>query len=167
MHHVASFLFIAMAAYAALSDLQTRRVSNRTNVLIFATGLALQLPLAGSPGLATGFLGAMIGLAILIVPFARRWVGGGDVKFLAASGAWLGPAGIAYAALGGLALGGLWAVAMIAKRPALRRDVATNLGLAAISVSVPMVERRENGDVIPLVVPLAAACVAVFLGVSQ
>ena len=166
MHQVASFLFVALAAYAALSDLHTRRVSNRTNLLILGSGLAAQLSVAGTPGLATGLLGVLLGLGILIVPFSKRWVGGGDVKLLAASGAWLGPVGIACAATFGLALGGAWAIALLARRPALRREVIANLGLAAVTVSAPQVERRSNSEVIPLAVPLAAACVAVLLKVG-
>ncbi|MBT8493922.1 MAG: A24 family peptidase [Deltaproteobacteria bacterium] len=161
-----TFAFIALAVYAALSDLETRRVSNRLNGIIFASGLLFQLPVAGSPGLATGLAGTAVGLLILIVPFSRSWVGGGDVKFLAAAGAWLGPLSVFLAALGGLALGGVWAVALMARRPALRREAVGNLKLAAVSLSAPTVRRRDNAEVIPLVVPLAIAGVLAFLGAS-
>jgi prepilin peptidase CpaA len=158
-----TFLFIALAAYAALSDLETRRVSNRLNGIILGSGLLFQLPVAGAPGLATGLAGAAIGLAILIVPFSRSWLGGGDVKFLAAAGAWLGPVAVVIAALLGLALGGLWAVGILVRRPTLRTEVAGNLKLAAVSLQAPTIERRANAEVVPLVVPLATAAILVQL----
>ena len=159
-----TFAFLAFAAYAALSDLDTRRVSNRLNGLILIAGLCFQVPVAGAPGLAMGAAGVLLGLAILLFPFSRSWVGGGDVKFLAAAGAWLGPLGVFLAALGGLTLGGIWALALLARRPALRAEVAGNLKLAAISLSDPGVGRRADSDVIPLVVPMAASAAIVFLG---
>jgi prepilin peptidase CpaA len=163
MSFAGTFAFVALAVYAALSDLETRRVSNRLNVLIFGSGLLVQLFTAGALGIAAGLAGAGLGLAILIVPFSRSWVGGGDVKFLAATGAWLGPVSVCIAALGGLALGGLWALALLVCRPHLRTQVATNLKVAAFCLTDPGVSRRADADVIPLAVPLAISAVVVSL----
>lgn len=157
----ASFAFITIAAYAALSDLSTRRVANAVNGSLLVSGLLLQVAVLGPKGLVVGFAGAALGLALLLLPFARRWVGGGDVKFLAAAGAGLGPAGVFIAALLGLFLGGVWAVVLTVKHPELRREVASNLKLAIVSVSEPDAPRRERAQVIPLCVPLSVASVLV------
>jgi len=160
---LATLAFLAIAAYAALSDLATRRVANGTNVLLLGAGLAVQLSAAGATGIFAAALGALVGLAILIVPFSRHWVGGGDVKFLAAAGAGLGPGSIFVAALVGLALAGVWAATLLARRATLRSEVRANLGLAAVTLSAPEVRRRSKDEVIPLVVPLAVAAVAVLM----
>ncbi len=158
-----TFAFLAVAAYAALSDLATRRVANGTNLLLLGAGLAIQLSSAGAAGISSALLGMLLGLAILIVPFSRHWVGGGDVKFLAAAGAGLGPSAVGLAALGGLALGGVWALMLLARRSSLRHEVRSNLGLAAVSLSVPEIPRRQQDEVIPLVVPLAIAVALVLM----
>lgn len=53
-------------------------------------GLALQGFQGGTSGLVFSLTGAAAGAALLIVPFSMGWVGGGDLKLLAAIGALMG-----------------------------------------------------------------------------
>jgi prepilin signal peptidase PulO-like enzyme (type II secretory pathway) len=86
------------------------------------------------------------------------------VKLAAAIGAWLGPWGVAWAVLFGLAAGGLLAlVTLAAGGPALRAEVATNLRNAWLMQRVPEVARRPARKMVPLAVALAAAAVAVLV----
>jgi hypothetical protein len=55
-------------------------------------------------------LGWFIGALAFIVPFALGGLGGGDVKLLAAIGAWLGPAGAFWVALYAGVAGGVMAL---------------------------------------------------------
>jgi hypothetical protein len=50
----------------------------------------------GLPGLVSGFLGMLLGFTLLILPYLWGGMGAGDVKALAALGAWLGPKLIAF-----------------------------------------------------------------------
>jgi prepilin peptidase CpaA len=110
-----------------------------------------------------GLLGAGAGLLLLLPLFHFRWIGGGDVKLVAATGAWLGPASTLWATLAGLALGGLVAAAIaVAGGAALRREVFVNLSNAALSRSVPEVPRRDKRQLVPMAVAFAASGLAVF-----
>ena len=50
-------------------------------------------------GLLAAVAGCFIGAAIMFVPFALRGLGAGDVKLIAALGAWLGPVDAVWLAL--------------------------------------------------------------------
>jgi len=81
----AAFLFFAVA-----SDVRFHRVPNLLTLpaLVFAL---IGSPLIGaSAGLNDTLIGAGLGFALLIGPYAVGGVGAGDVKALAALGAWVG-----------------------------------------------------------------------------
>ena len=72
----------ALLGYAALSDVATRRIPNWVSALVALLGVALRLQdgqLALSLAVAVSAFG---GLYLL---WTRGWVGGGDVKLLAAT----------------------------------------------------------------------------------
>ena len=161
---VAEGAFVAGMAAAAGFDLASRRVPNRLTVGLVALGVVVRAGIGGWTAGAWGVAGAAVGLGLLLLPFARGWMGGGDVKLAGAIGAWLGPAGAAWSVLIGLALGGLLAAATLALGgAALRAEVATNLKNALYAQRVPVVRRRPASKVVPLAVALAAAALAVLV----
>lgn len=81
---------LLMAAVA--EDVRTRRIPNRLTGFGIAAALVHALWTAGPAGLASAVAGALLGLAVLWVPFALRLVGAGDVKAVMAVGAFFGPA---------------------------------------------------------------------------
>jgi len=86
--HVAA---LSIALLGCVTDLWTRRVPN---VLTFgAAAGAFGYYLAGDGWAALGWsaLGWLTGVVLFLPFFALRGLGGGDVKLLAAIGAWLGP----------------------------------------------------------------------------
>ena len=54
-------------------------------------GLAFNFMVQGLPGLVNGILGMLLGFACLFLIYLWGGMGAGDVKALAALGAWLGP----------------------------------------------------------------------------
>jgi len=102
------FMFLAAA-----SDLRARRISNKLNLCAALLGAWLHFVTGGVEGLGMSLGGMTAGLALLFVPFAAGMVGGGDVKFAAAAGSFLG-AGLLCIGLGaGVLLAGVVGVGSI------------------------------------------------------
>jgi prepilin peptidase CpaA len=72
--------------------------------------------MAGSDGLLRSVSGWAVGCALFLPWFALRGMGAGDVKLLAAFGAWIGPWTIVWAAAYAAIAGGLLAVAVALRR---------------------------------------------------
>ena len=90
---------VALVVLACITDVRTRRIPN---VLTFGATIAALVfygSTAGTSGLATSVGGWMVGAALFLPVFALRGMGAGDVKLLAAVGAWLGPLPVAWVAL--------------------------------------------------------------------
>jgi len=92
-------LLCAILAIAVYSDVRSHRISNTLSLLGLMAGLGLQYLGSGLQGVTSGFLGAGVGLACFAPFYLLRSMGAGDVKLLAAVGAFLGPQGAFYAAL--------------------------------------------------------------------
>lgn len=85
------FLFPALVAFAAASDLLTMTISNRVSLLLL--GGFLVLAVASGMALNDIVLHLSAGLVVLAVTFACfafGWIGGGDAKVAAASSVWFG-----------------------------------------------------------------------------
>ena len=85
------FLFPALMAFAASSDLFTMTISNRVSVALIA-GFAVMAYAAGMNSHDV-LMHVGAGAAVLVVTFtffSRGWIGGGDAKLAAATALWLG-----------------------------------------------------------------------------
>jgi prepilin peptidase CpaA len=85
------FLFPALMAFAAASDLLTMTIPNRVSLLLIAGFFALAF-ITGMSWEAIGWH-SLAGLSVLVVAFACfafGWIGGGDAKVAAAAGLWFG-----------------------------------------------------------------------------
>ena len=78
----ASFLEILLLLYVAMIDIATRLIRNEICLVLALLGIAVQFV---SPMHVTeSLVDATILLLLLIVIYQRGWIGGGDVKLLAA-----------------------------------------------------------------------------------
>ncbi len=82
---------LVMIFIAAMVDLRERRIPNWLNLLILLSGLINAIVWASPVSIGYALAGVFVGFALLFVQFALGAVGGGDVKMLAAVGAWVGP----------------------------------------------------------------------------
>jgi prepilin peptidase CpaA len=78
------------AIWIAWGDIRTRRIPNYLTLGTAVSGLIFNLAFNGWAGLLDGFLGMALGFGFLILIYAWGGMGAGDVKALAALGAWLG-----------------------------------------------------------------------------
>jgi prepilin peptidase CpaA len=81
---------VVATAIAAVTDIWKFRVYNALTIPLLAAGLIYHAWVGGLPGLWASLAGAGFGFGILILFYATGGVGAGDVKLLAAVGAWLG-----------------------------------------------------------------------------
>lgn len=82
---------LALLSVAAVIDWRTRRIPNWLNLAMLVTGLANACAWGVPVGPKSAALGVLAGFGLSIVPHLIGARGAGDVKMLAAVGAWVGP----------------------------------------------------------------------------
>jgi prepilin peptidase CpaA len=82
---------LVLAGWMAWGDARTRRIPNYLTLLAALSGLGFQFGAHGWPGLGQGLLGLCVGFVLMIGFYLKGGMGAGDIKALAALGAWLGP----------------------------------------------------------------------------
>lgn len=121
-------LATALSLAACVVDVRTRRIPNVLTLGAALAGLLVQIALHGSDGALAAASGWLVGALLFLPLFALGGMGGGDVKLLAALGAWLGPRDAvwlaAYSAIAGGVLGAIVAVGHGYLRTALRNVLA-------------------------------------------
>lgn len=106
-------ILIPAILYASWIDYSQKRVPNWLNAGLAATGLIMQGVFSGWQGVGAGMLGILVGFGVLILPWAMHGMGAGDVKLMAAIGAWLGPWLTLLSFAAGGVIGGILALIMI------------------------------------------------------
>jgi prepilin peptidase CpaA len=157
MDHFANFsLLWVMLLFAVYGDLRNHRISNRLTLVGLMAGLGLQSIEGGLQGLTSGLLGAVIGLACFAPFYFLRAMGAGDLKLLAAVGAFLGPQGALFAALFSLLAGGVGAIGYVLWR-ALRASASSFVreGFAAGCASSAVAAQLARRDRLPFALPIA------------
>jgi prepilin peptidase CpaA len=149
------FLFPALMAFAASSDLLTMTISNRLS-LALAGGFFLLTIITGMSLAAIGMhlAAAALVLAISFGFFSMGWIGGGDAKLAAATALWFGfdylLDYLVYASL----LGGVLTLVLLQFR---------KYPLPRFLISQPWAERlHETGGGVPYGIALAAAALLVY-----
>jgi prepilin peptidase CpaA len=122
---------IAVAAVACVTDLRARRIPNALTFSAALAGLAAHAIVGGARGLAMAAAGWGVGLLLFLPLFALRGIGGGDVKLLAALGAWLGPRDAFWLACWSAVAGGVFAVFVAMAHGYTRRAVANVWSMVA------------------------------------
>ena len=122
-------LFVGtLLALACVTDLRTRRIPNVLTFSAAAGAVLFHLATGGWQAAGSSIVGLVVGALLFLPMFALRGMGAGDVKLLAAVGAWLGPGQVAVVALATSLAGGVMAV-VVALAYGYLRKALTNLYL--------------------------------------
>jgi prepilin peptidase CpaA len=120
---------VALGAAATVTDWRTRRIPNALTFGAAAVAVAFSVATGGLRDGLWSLAGFGVGLLIFLPLFALRALGGGDVKLLAAIGAWLGPSLVGWVAVYGAIAGGVLAIPWLVWRGLLRGTLANTWGL--------------------------------------
>lgn len=153
-------LFIAAVVVATLAaastDVRSRRIPNWLTVPIFVLGLLYHTLVGGLAGLGNSLAGFAVGLGLLLVPWLLGGGGAGDVKLMAAVGAWFGPKLTLFVWIASLGFALVMALAVLAYM-GLTRGMShvqkQYLGQNEGTPAVPRVATRKR--VVPYAVPVA------------
>jgi prepilin peptidase CpaA len=148
-------VLLALVVIAGVIDYRSYRIPNWLTFGGALVGLASSTLVAGQP--LDGFLWALAGLAaglVVMIPlYALRVMGAGDVKLMAAVGAFLGFPAILYAVLFTFIAGGVAAVVFALAHKASRRmadnvgAIAWSMTLAAMTGTSPATSLKQAGSV--------------------
>ncbi len=113
-----------VALVACAFDLWRQRIPNALTFGAAAAALVAASIDGGASGLASSGAGLLVGLLVFLPLYALGGMGAGDIKLLAALGAWLGAATILHAALYTGIAGGVFAVLIAVVHGCMRQTVA-------------------------------------------
>jgi prepilin peptidase CpaA len=113
----------AAGLVAAVCDLRTRRVPNELTSFVAALGLSIASARFDLVGARAALVGLVVGGALMLPGYFIGATGAGDVKLLAALGAVLGPTLTLTAFLYSAIAGGLFVVAIAARRKSLASTI--------------------------------------------
>jgi prepilin peptidase CpaA len=152
-------VFIALVGGA--SDWRSARIPNRLTYCAMAGALLLRLPLLGWSGFSSGVLGMFVAGGFLLLLFAIGAMGGGDVKLMAAVGAWMGKEYVVSVLLTSVLAGGLLAIIYIVFHQGLRKTLANIIALICFHLTSglqphPVLNIHENSTLrVPFGVAIA------------
>jgi prepilin peptidase CpaA len=151
---------------ASAWDLRTRRLPN---LLTFGSALAALVfcsATGGLRGLGWSVAGWLAGCAVFLPFFLVRGMGAGDVKLLAALGAWLGPITVLWTAAFGAMAGGVLAIGVLLAHGYLRQAFS-NVGYvlwywkSVGPAPVPQLTLADSkGPRLPYAVPILVGMIA-------
>jgi prepilin peptidase CpaA len=111
---------LVIGCAACVTDVQSRRIPNWLTFGAAGAALVFHAVAPTGGGLTFAAAGWFVGALIMFLPFALRGLGAGDVKLVAALGAWLGPTNAMWVALYAGVAGFVMAVVVAAYHGYLR-----------------------------------------------
>ena len=155
-------VLVPATVFAGWNDYRFHRVPNWLSALVAGAGLGAQAYWNGRAGAIDSLEGMFVGFGVLVGLWLIRGMGAGDVKLMAALGTWLGPQlTLAAIAVGGL-LGGVLALAVVARQRAWVQ-MSANVGVLMLKMRNWKTALGEFGSaqslgrstgVIPYAIPL-------------
>jgi prepilin peptidase CpaA len=153
-----------MLGLAAWRDISRHRIDNWITFTGAALALGIHFLQGGLAGLGVALAGLAVGLAALLPFYAWGGMAAGDIKLMAAAGAFLGPVGALLAAAFSLMTGSLMALGVLAQRRGLRQGLAhigrqlAACGMTGVWITAP--PDTPAAQRFPYAIAIACGCLA-------
>ena len=163
---VVTLLFVGLCV---ASDVRTLRIPNALTGPAMLVGVALNAWCFGWHGAQLSVAGLGLAIVLLIGPFALGGIGAGDVKMMGAVGTFIGPTLLLLSLVVGLALGGVFAVAHLARQARLQEKLGSlgrMLGNAVMMLSLEPLKvsaAAPGAVVLPYSLPLGLGTLCVLV----
>jgi prepilin peptidase CpaA len=158
---------IAVGAAACVTDLRSRRIPNVLTFGASVAAVAFGAVTGGPAGAGWSVAGWAVGCAVFMPWFLLGGMGAGDVKLLAALGAWVGPSAAVWMALYAGIAGGVFAVGVSLARGYLKEmfinvwDLLMFWRIAGVQPHPEITLRTGKGPRLPYAVPITVGAAAV------
>ena len=158
---------VAIGAAACVTDFRSRRIPNVLTFGASAAAVVFWGVTAGLSGAGWSVAGWAVGCAVFMPWFLLGGMGAGDVKLLAALGAWAGPSAAVWMALYAGIAGGVFAIVVSLARGYLG-EMLRNLWvllmfwrIAGVQPHPEMTLKTGRGPRLPYAFPITAGALAV------
>jgi len=152
-------LILVIVAIAVVTDIRRRRIYNVLTFPAMALGIVLNTVLHGGTGLVLSVSGLLLGAAIFFIPVTAGGRGAGDLKLLAAVGAFGGPVFVFWTALFTSMIGGVFAVAVLLYK---RRFISVAGGMA-LDLYTQQTPRMTSNIRLPYAIPIALGAIVALI----
>ncbi|WP_249869048.1 A24 family peptidase [Oceanobacillus saliphilus] len=158
---------ILILTISVITDLKSRKILNIITLPAIVVALIYHCLTAGFEGFAFSGLGFLVGLGLLFIPFIMGGIGAGDVKLLAAIGAWKGTMFILYTGIYAAIIGGLIALVILIKKKQLGLTIKSMLFslffLKGTKGSLQISSNDDQSVSIPYAIPIALGTLLTFV----
>ena len=113
---VTTYVVLLVGAIACITDIRYRRIPNVLTFGAAAAAVVFHVFMTGASGFLLALSGWAVGLLLFLPFFLLGGMGGGDVKLLAALGAWIGPGDVIWLAIYTSLAGGVLGVGIALSR---------------------------------------------------
>lgn len=173
-----ALVVVAFMTLAAVIDGWKLKVPNWVTFPFVMSGWVFHLWASGLTGWCGSLLGTVVGLVLLLAPYAIGGMGAGDVKLFAGVGAWMGAAITLSAFVISAIVGGILAIAMIGFRAYRARDWSPfrkhaarfeTIAVELLTTPNPVVlaeraaARKATALLLPYGIPLAIGTIGYFV----
>lgn len=120
-------LLVTVIIICVITDIKNRKIYNKVIYPALLAGFLLHFVFNGLSGIGYSFLGFLVGIALLFIPYALGGMGAGDVKLLGLIGALKGSLFVFQTFLYTAIFGGIIALVIVLMRNGMLQTMVNNI----------------------------------------
>jgi prepilin peptidase CpaA len=166
-HDLSTIYLLFVVFTAVITDFQSNRIPNWLTFSTLIVGVALQAFFLGTEGLIVAVAGISMGLVFLLPFFLLGGMGAGDVKMMAAIGAFIGYKSVMFATAYSLMIAAVYALVLVT----IKGELMTSLQRYTVSIAsrtyVPSSPDSVARKRFPFALAIAGGTIVVLMMESQ